>query len=188
MTIQGIDTAGWLVDAERVPSPNCNPRPADATISLLVIHNISLPPGEFGGPYIRQLFTNGLDPAAHDYFRGLAGQRVSAHLVIDRRGAITQFVGFAERAWHAGESRFGDRTNCNDFAIGIELEGTDTTAYTGVQYRALAATTRQLMSHYPQITVDRIVGHSDVAPGRKTDPGPAFDWRRFRRLLVATTD
>lgn len=182
--MNAIDAAGWLIGVGRVPSPNFNQRPAGAAVSLLIVHNISLPPGEFGGPYIRQLFTNCLDPRAHPYFMGIVDNRVSAHLVIDRTGAVTQFVNFDERAWHAGESCFDGRSNCNDFAIGIELEGTDTTAYTALQYDVLAAVARLLMARYPLITAGRIVGHSDVAPKRKTDPGPAFDWHRFHTLLA----
>lgn len=178
-----IDSNGWLAGTERVPSPNHNDRPDREDISLVILHNISLPPGEFGGRYICQLFTNCLDPTAHAYFAELADTRVSAHLLIDRRGSVTQFVAFGERAWHAGESHFGGRANCNDFAIGIELEGTDTTAYTDEQYGALAAVIRTLTARYPRLTAERIVGHCDVAPVRKSDPGPAFDWPRLMALL-----
>ncbi|MGK2913015.1 MAG: 1,6-anhydro-N-acetylmuramyl-L-alanine amidase AmpD [Porticoccaceae bacterium] len=182
--MNAIDATGWLIGVEREPSPNQGERPDGEDISLLIIHNISLPPGEFGDRYIHQLFTNRLDATAHPYFAGLAATRVSAHLLIDRGGALTQFVGFDARAWHAGESCFGGRANCNDFAIGIELEGTDTTAYTDAQYQALARVARLLMARYPQLTAARIVGHSDVAPTRKTDPGPAFDWHTFNALLA----
>jgi len=182
--MNAIDAAGWLTGVGRVPSPNFNRRPPGAEVSLLIIHNISLPPGEFGGPYIRQLFTNCLDPRAHPYFTTIVDSPVSAHLMIDRMGTVTQFVSVDERAWHAGESCFEGRTNCNDFAIGIELEGTDTTAYTAVQYDVLAAVARLLMTRHPLVTAARIVGHSDVAPKRKTDPGPAFDWHRFHALLA----
>ncbi len=182
--MNAIDAAGWLIGVDKTPSPNCNQRPPGAEISLLIIHNISLPPGEFGGPYIRQLFTNCLDPRAHPYFTAIVDSPVSAHLMIDRLGTVTQFVSVDERAWHAGESCFDGRSNCNDFAIGIELEGTDTTAYTAVQYEVLAAVAGLLMTRYPLITAGRIVGHSDVAPERKTDPGPAFDWHRFHALLA----
>jgi AmpD protein len=171
-----------LVDALFCPSPNHNERP-DGEISLLVIHNISLPPGQFGGPGIRQLFTNCLDPDAHPYYRDIYQLEVSAHLLIDRHGQITQFVPFDRRAWHAGRSCFEGRDNCNDFSIGIELEGTDDTPYTEAQYQTLARVTRCLMAAYPAITPARICGHSDIAPGRKTDPGPAFDWARFRGAL-----
>ena len=174
---------GWLPDARRLPSPNFDVRP-HGEISLLVIHNISLPPGQFGGAAVAQLFLNQLDCAAHPAFAELAGLRVSAHLLIDRGGAITQFVGFGERAWHAGRSRFAGRPDCNDFAIGIELEGTDTSGYTEAQMRVLAATTATLMKCYPALAPQRIVGHCDIAPGRKTDPGPGFDWNRLHALLA----
>ena len=178
-----IVSRGWLPDARRLPSPNFDVRP-HGEISLLVIHNISLPPGQFGGAAVAQLFLNQLDCAAHPAFAELAGLRVSAHLLIDRGGAITQFVGFGERAWHAGRSRFAGRPDCNDFAIGIELEGTDTSGYTEAQMRVLAATTATLMKCYPALAPQRIVGHCDIAPGRKTDPGPGFDWNRLHALLA----
>lgn len=164
------------------PSPNCNARPA-GEISLLVIHNISLPPGRFGGGYIEALFSNQLDPAAHPFFAEIAGLEVSAHLLIDRQGQMTQFVPFDRRAWHAGRSCYRGRQACNDFSIGIELEGTDDTPYTDAQYRTLTAVTRALLACYPALDVGRIVGHSDIAPGRKTDPGPAFDWPRFLQAV-----
>jgi len=175
---------GWLVPVRRLPSPNQDDRP-DGEISLLVIHCISLPPGRFGGPYIDALFSNRLDPHTHPYFRTIADLRVSAHLLIDRRGHLTQYVPFHRRAWHAGRSNFQGRERCNDFSIGIELEGTETAPYTQIQYSSLARVTRLLMAHYPQLTWERIVGHNDIAPGRKTDPGPAFDWKYFRRLTAA---
>jgi len=153
-------------------------------VDLVVVHNISLPPGEFGGPWVENLFLNRLDPTAHRFFREIAGLRVSAHLLIRRDGEITQFVPFLMRAWHAGVSRFQGRERCNDFSIGIELEGTDLEAYTPVQYEALGQSVALLMELYPKITAERIVGHSDIAPGRKTDPGPAFDWHRFRDRLA----
>lgn len=174
-----IDSAGWLQRVRHCPSPNFNQRPAGQRIDLLVIHNISLPPGEFGGGYVEQLFMNQLDCAAHPAFADLRDLRVSAHLFIDRRGHATQFVSFDQRAWHAGQSQFGGRDNCNDFSIGIELEGTDTLPYTDLQYHNLRALTRALRAHYPALQADRIVGHCDIAPERKTDPGPAFDWIRF---------
>jgi AmpD protein len=176
-------TSGWLEPARRVPSPNCDARPPGTGIDLLIIHGISLPPGEFGGEWIDALFTNTLAGEAHPYFAGIRQLRVSAHLLIDRHGVVTQFVPFHLRAWHAGESSFHGRTQCNDFSIGVELEGTDTVPYEDAQYTAVSAVTRALMDAYPGITLDRITGHSDVAPGRKTDPGPAFDWGRFRALL-----
>ena len=151
---------------------------------LLVIHNISLPPGEFGGGFIEQFFQNGLNPDDHPYFQEIATLRVSAHLLIDRRGGITQFVSLNDRAWHAGASSYCGREECNDFSIGIELEGTDDIAYTEAQYSSLAAVTRTIMQHYPHITTEKIAGHSDIAPKRKTDPGESFDWRYYRRLLA----
>lgn len=174
---------GWLNTATRVPSPNHNSRPDSADISLLVIHNISLPPGQFGGGYIEQFFSNCLDPDADDYFAGICDLEVSSHLLIDRLGKITQFVPFSARAWHAGLSQFEQRENCNDFSIGIEMEGTDDIAYTDIQYQVLAEVTRLLLAQYPMIKTDRIVGHSDIAPGRKTDPGASFDWNRYREML-----
>ncbi|ARN73019.1 N-acetylmuramoyl-L-alanine amidase [Oceanicoccus sagamiensis] len=173
----------WLVDVHQVISPNCNLRPSASEISLLVIHNISLPAGEFGSGYIERLFTNCLDCDAHPSFDDLRDLQVSSHCLIDRAGVITQFVPLNKRAWHAGESEFQGRSNCNDFSIGIELEGTDDCPYTALQYQALQTLCRQILSAYPAITVDRIVGHCDIAPGRKTDPGAAFDWALFRDLL-----
>ena len=178
-------TGNWFDDARHLPSPNFDTRPSDCGIDLIVLHGISLPPGEFGGPQIEQLFCNRLDPHAHDCFRTIADLKVSAHLLIRRDGALVQFVALSNRAWHAGESRFGDRVRCNDFSIGIEVEGTDCTPYEGVQYGRLGDVCRTLMHHWPAIGPDRIVGHSDVAPRRKTDPGPAFDWRRLKNLLAA---
>src|SRR5579885_4241 len=187
-TLSAIDPAtGLLAGVCYVPSPNCDDRPPGAAIDLLVIHGISLPPGGYGGPYIDQLFTNALRPDGHPYFATLDGLRVSAHLLIRRDGGMTQYVPFHRRAWHAGASAFLGRENCNDYSIGIELEGTDMDAYTGAQYGRLAAVCRALMRQWPAIGADRIVGHSDVAPGRKTDPGPGFDWRRFRDLLMRVT-
>lgn len=174
-----IDESGWLMGVTRIPSPNYNERPPGGDISLLVIHNISLPPNCFGGPYIQQLFTNCLKPDEHPYFAEIADRRVSAHLLIERDGQVTQFVSFHDRAWHAGESRYRGRSNCNDFSIGIELEGTDTTPYTDAQYGQLLATLRLLLDRYSGLSPTRVVGHSDIAPGRKTDPGPAFAWERL---------
>ncbi|NCA68533.1 MAG: 1,6-anhydro-N-acetylmuramyl-L-alanine amidase AmpD [Sphingobacteriia bacterium] len=179
----GIDDAGWLVDALRQPSPNRDERPPDTWIDLLVIHSISLPPGQFTGDWIDDLFLNRLDPAAHPYFAAIAGLRVSAHLLIRRDGRLIQYVACADRAWHAGVSSFAGRTGCNDFSIGIELEGTDHTPYSDAQYARLVDCTRRIMQHYPHIDESRIVGHCDIAPGRKTDPGPAFDWPGYRALL-----
>ena len=173
----------WLAGATHIPSPNCDDRP-DSRIDLLVIHCISLPPGRYGGPFIAQLFTNRLDAAAHPYFQEIVGMRVSAHLLIRRDGSLLQFVPFNKRAWHAGESCFCGEQRCNDFSIGIELEGTDEEQFAPVQYERLAEVTRALMQAYPGIVTDRIAGHSEIAPGRKSDPGPGFDWHRYRRLLV----
>lgn len=179
-----IDAAGWLYPATHCPSPNFNERPPGALVDLLVIHNISLPPGQFGCGYVAALFTNSLDCALHPAFAELRDLQVSAHLLIERDGAVTQFVPFVARAWHAGVSYFQGRDNCNDFSVGIELEGTDLDPYECVQYATLAAVTRALQATYPGITAERIVGHCDIAPTRKTDPGPAFDWRLFRQLLA----
>jgi AmpD protein len=174
---------GWLSTATTLASLNADLRPDESDISLLVIHNISLPPGQFGGGHVAELFTNTLDPNVHSYFAEIADLKVSAHLLIDRDGVVTQFVPFDRRAWHAGVSEFDGRSACNDFSIGIELEGTDTQSYTGAQYIQLAAVTNRLLAEYPALTVERIVGHCDIAPGRKTDPGLAFDWAYFRKLL-----
>jgi AmpD protein len=176
-------TTGLLMDVLYVPSPNFDERPADMEINLIVIHGISMPPGEFGGPYIEQLFTNRLDPAAHPFFASIEGLQVSAHILIRRDGEVIQFVPFHRRAWHAGESCFQDRKRCNDFSIGIELEGTDTTPYTEVQYTQLADLIECLLRNYPGITPDHITGHSDIAPQRKTDPGPAFEWAKLHHEL-----
>lgn len=174
-------TDDGLVEGVRyVASPNCDERPAGCAIDLLVIHYISLPPGEFGGNGIVELFTNRLDPAAHREYIGLAGVRVSSHFLIRRDGALVQFVPCAKRAWHAGRSRWKGRARCNDFSIGIELEGTGAVPFTDVQYERLAALTHALTARYP---IADIAGHSDVAPSRKTDPGPCFDWARYRALL-----
>jgi AmpD protein len=173
-------TTGWLTQVRRVPSPNHDARPAGAEVSLLVIHGISLPPGEFGGDAIERLFCNTLAPDGHPYFRAIAGLKVSAHVLIRRDGSAVQFVPLHLRAWHAGVSSFEGRERCNDFSIGIELEGTDSVPYTAKQYRRLIGVARLLMRQFPRIAPQRIVGHSDVAPSRKTDPGPSFDWQRFR--------
>ena len=179
-----LDAHGrWIRRVRRVPSPNCDARPPGSEVELVVIHGISLPPREYGGPFIDQLFTNTLDPAAHPYFREIAALRVSAHLLVNRRGRLTQYVPFHLRAWHAGQSSFCGRGACNDFSIGIELEGCDEEPYEAAQYHAAAAVVRLLMGRWPAIAPGAIVGHSDIAPGRKTDPGPGFDWSRFRDLL-----
>ncbi|WP_296805734.1 1,6-anhydro-N-acetylmuramyl-L-alanine amidase AmpD [Thiocapsa sp.] len=179
----GIDSQGWLAGAERRPSPSQDDRPPGTDIDLLVIHNISLPPGDFSGDWIDDLFLDCLDPAAHPYFRAIAGLRVSAHLLIRRSGRLLQYVAFEQRAWHAGVSRFAGRERCNDFSIGIELEGTDDIPFTDAQYVRLAECTRRILRRYPAITEDRIAGHAEIAPGRKTDPGPAFDWNRYRSSI-----
>ncbi|MDD2162560.1 1,6-anhydro-N-acetylmuramyl-L-alanine amidase AmpD [Pseudomonas sp. MIL19] len=175
-------SSGWCDGVQHCPSPNFNQRPL-GEVSLLVIHNISLPPGEFGTGKVQAFFQNRLDADEHPYFASIASLQVSAHFFIERNGAVTQFVSCNERAWHAGQSRFAERENCNDFSLGIELEGTDDLPFTAAQYAALIALTQQLQAAYPAITLARICGHSDIAPGRKTDPGPAFDWQRMRLAL-----
>jgi N-acetyl-anhydromuramoyl-L-alanine amidase len=171
----------WLEGAVRCQSPNCDARPDPDDIALLVIHNISLPPGSFGGDEVRQLFTNCLDCSADPALNDLAGVRVSAHLFVDRRGAMTQFVPSDQRAWHAGSSSYRGRARCNDYSIGIELEGTDRIAYEDPQYGALSQVVVTLIRRYSRLSLDAVVGHQEVAPGRKSDPGPAFDWPRFYR-------
>ncbi len=170
-------------ELEQRSSPHWNLRPQDSDISLLVIHCISLPSGQFGNSYIDDLFMGLLDTAADQSFTDLAGLRVSAHCVIFRNGLVRQYVPFQYRAWHAGISEFDGRQNCNDFSIGIELEGTEHQPYTDAQYQSLVLLTRQLMQDYPAITLGRIVGHQQIAPGRKTDPGPSFDWLRYQSAL-----
>jgi N-acetyl-anhydromuramoyl-L-alanine amidase len=179
-----IDAAtGLLAAARQVLSPHCDARPAGTKPDLLVVHGISLPPGEFGGPWIDRLFTGTLSPDAHPFFRDLAGARLSAHALIRRDGAIVQYVPFGQRAWHAGISQYRDRAQCNDFSIGVELEGTGDTPYTDAQYQGLAALAAALLATYDSLSAEHIVGHSDIAPGRKEDPWPTFDWPRFRALL-----
>ena len=180
--------SGWLTAARAVPSDNFEPRPVGFVPQLLVIHNISLPPGQFGGDSIERFFTNTLDWDEHPFFGEIRDARVSAHLLIRRDGELLQFVSFDDRAWHAGVSCYGDRENCNDFSIGIELEGTDSLPYTDAQYRALQAVTRALLQTYPGMSREHIAGHSDIAPGRKTDPGPAFDWSRYLQGLATPMD
>ncbi|MEN8177314.1 MAG: 1,6-anhydro-N-acetylmuramyl-L-alanine amidase AmpD [Pseudomonadota bacterium] len=177
----------FLPEAIQHPSPNQDARPPDNSISLLVIHSISLPPGEYGGPWIDDFFLNRLDPNAHPYFSEIQDLRVSTHLLIRRDGQLIQYVPFNQRAWHAGESAFEGQKHCNDFSIGIELEGTDTQPYTQAQYATLAQATRELIISYPAITPERITGHADIAPDRKTDPGPAFDWQYYRDKLRSRT-
>lgn len=172
-----------LPNIKQQPSPNYNQRPEHIVVDVLVIHNISLPAGEFGNPYIEQLFCNSLDCSIHSSFIDLQDLKVSAHFLIKRCGEVIQFVPLNYRAWHAGVSQFKGRKNCNDFSIGIELEGTDTQPYTDSQYQALIQLTRQIQTIYPAIKRDNIIGHEHIAPGRKTDPGIAFDWFRYKQGL-----
>ncbi|MGR6981916.1 1,6-anhydro-N-acetylmuramyl-L-alanine amidase AmpD [Testudinibacter sp. P27/CKL/0425] len=176
---------GWLDPVRKVPSPHFDQRPDPQDISLLVIHYISLPPEQFGGDFIDRFFQGTLDPNEHPYFAEIAELRVSAHCLIDRQGQITQYVNFQDRAWHAGISCFQGREKCNDFAIGIELEGSDNQPFSEVQYRTLQQLTELIMQTYPQITTDRIVGHCDISPGRKIDPGKYFDWKRYLGGITA---
>lgn len=180
-----FDTRGWLSGVRRIASPNCDARPPATAIDLLVIHSISLPPDQFGGGNIRQLFTNTLDCSAHPYYARLTGLQVSAHFLIERNGRITQFVPCQQRAWHAGVSSWQGRTRCNDFSIGIELEGCDSQPFEFAQYDALLRLTRRLCRRFP---IRDIAGHADIAPGRKTDPGPLFDWARFFSKLGVTAN
>lgn len=174
----------WLNEARRVLSPNCDDRPEGCDISLIIVHSISLPPGAYEGTWIDDLFTNRLDADVHPYFSEIKDLRVSAHLLIRRDGELVQYVPFTRRAWHAGESCYRSRAACNDFAIGIELEGQDDEPYEDIQYRRLAELVKLLRGRFSSIGAQDVVGHSDVAPGRKTDPGPAFDWQRLWRLLA----
>jgi AmpD protein len=175
-----IDPAsGMLLDVPQVLSPHCDARPAGLVPELIVIHGISVPAGQFGGPWIDRLFAGDLPADAHPDFAAIASLRVSAHALIRRAGDITQYVPFGARAWHAGVSSYAGRSGCNDFSVGIELEGTDSVPYEQAQYRALSALIDALCRAYPTLSRERIVGHSDIAPGRKTDPGPAFDWTRL---------
>ena len=178
-----LRSSGRFPGVRWCPSPNFGPRPDGSSISLLVVHNISLPPEQFGGPHIENFFCNCLDTAVHPYFETIAELKVSAHALIRRDGSVIQFVSCLDRAWHAGRSSFQGKEECNDYSIGIELEGADDVPYTEDQYRALARLALLAMTAWPEITPGRIAGHSDIAPGRKTDPGPAFEWSRFRALL-----
>lgn len=173
----------WLAGVQRCASPNFNNRPEGSEIDLIVIHSISLPPGEYGGCFINDFFCNQLDASVHPYFQEIKDLQVSAHLLINRKGKLTQFVSFLDRAWHAGRSSFEGRENCNDFSIGIELEGLEGSTFEEAQYRTLAKTCITLMQHFPAINADRICGHSDIAPGRKIDPGVGFDWQHFFDVL-----
>ena len=179
--------AGLIRPARQCPSPNQDERPADVAPGAIVLHGISLPPGEFGGPHIEALFTNALDHGAHPYFAEIEGLKVSSHLLIRRDGEVVQFVPFARRAWHAGASRFRGRSCCNDYSIGIELEGTDDTPYSDEQYAVLAPVVCAIMAAYPDISIRTIAGHCDVAPSRKTDPGPVFDWLRMYDDIAGIT-
>lgn len=172
-----ISQGGWLRDAEIIRSPNFNQRPDAIDVRLIVVHGISLPPGSYGGGYVQQLFSNRLDPFEHEYFSEIAGLQVSAHCFIGRDGHLIQFVSFNDRAWHAGLSCWQGEENCNDFSIGIEMEGTDDEPYEEVQYQQLARLVNNLRKQYPAILQASICAHSDIAPGRKTDPGPCFDWQ-----------
>ena len=175
--------SGLMRDARQVASPNYDARPAGIEADLIVVHGISMPPGEFGGPWIERLFTNTLPPDLHPYFAEVGELRVSSHLLVARDGGLTQFVKFTDRAWHAGQSSYNGRSACNDFSIGVELEGVDTLDYEAAQYGALADIVAALCEAYPRLSAERVVGHSDISPGRKTDPGPAFDWERARRAI-----
>ena len=183
MNIKPDNKAQWLSNARRVVSPNFDDRPQGVGIDLLVIHGISLPPGEFGTSCIEKLFCNTLDYDSHPYFQHIRDLRVSAHLLIDRQGEVIQFVPFHQRAWHAGRSSFNGRENCNDFSIGIELEGTDEVDYEPAQYETLSQVITALRQTWPRLDDEHIRGHCHIAPGRKTDPGPAFDWDRLYSTL-----
>lgn len=177
-------SSGLMYGVRQLPSPNSDARPEGSEPELIVVHGISLPPGAFGGPWIDYLFTNVLPADEHPYFAEISVRKVSAHLLVRRDGEITQYVPFFGRAWHAGQSQFDGRECCNDFSIGVELEGADTTPYTDVQYHVLANVVSALCRAYPRLSPHRTVGHSDISPGRKTDPGPAFDWVRARKLIA----
>ena len=179
MTNLCIDDAGWLQSVEVFRSPNFDSRPDNTPIKLVVVHGISLPPGEYGGGHIQQFFCNNLDPQLHPYFESICSMTVSAHCLIERDGNTIQFVSFADRAWHAGVSEWRGEAVCNNFSVGIELEGCDDQCYTDAQYSSLANLFTALRSAYPRISDDAITGHSNIAPGRKTDPGPAFDWAKL---------
>ena len=176
-------TSGLIDEARQHLSPNCDARPDQSDITLIVIHGISLPPGKYGSNYIDQLFCNLLDENEHPYFKEIADLKVSSHLLIRRDGELVQYVPLQKRAWHAGVSCFENRECCNDFSIGIELEGEDEIPYEESQYQVLAQVIRQLIKVYPKLNKNSIVGHSDIAPGRKTDPGEAFDWQMLKSLL-----
>lgn len=176
---------GILTSAKYVASPNCDARPENVPVDVLVVHSISLPPGHYGGPFIEQFFCNCLDPVQHEYFSEICHLKVSSHFLIRRAGELLQFVPTHLRAWHAGQSHFNNRTNVNDFSVGVELEGTNDELYADAQYDKLTQLTRALMSAYPGIRTSTLVAHSDIAPGRKTDPGQHFDWNRYLQSLSA---
>ena len=177
------DSEGWFSGARRCPSPNFTARPVGVDPELVVVHGISLPPGCYGSGDVEALFCNRLDPSGHPYYAQLDGLRVSAHFFIERSGALTQFISCDDRAWHAGVSQWRWRTDCNDFSIGIELEGVDVHGYENTQYQTLSWLLVGLFCEYPRLSIEAVVGHSDIAPGRKTDPGPAINWALLRRLL-----
>jgi len=177
--------SGLMLGVRQIASPNHDARPPGVEADLIIVHGISLPPGEYGGPWIDRLFTNTLPADAHPYFAEVSSLRVSSHLAVSRVGEVTQYVSLRERAWHAGRSVYQGRAECNDFSVGVELEGTDTEPYEDAQYDALAEIVAALCDAYPRLSPARLAGHSEVAPGRKTDPGPSFDWPLARRLIAA---
>ena len=183
LTLQLDHLTGWVEGTSRLLSPNYDHRPNGQLPEVLVIHAISLPPGDYTGDAVARFFLNQLDSGAHPYFDEISNLKVSAHFFIRRDGQIIQFVPVSHRAWHAGKSEHRGRSNVNDFSLGVELEGTDTDAFTALQYETLSVLTRVLTTSFPAITPENIVGHSDVAPGRKTDPGPGFDWARYCRMI-----
>ncbi len=178
-------TSGLLKEARLQLSPNCDSRPNESDIELIVIHGISLPPGKYGNDYIDQLFCNQLNPDEHPYFKEISGFKVSSHLLVRRDGEVVQYVPFIKRAWHAGVSSYNQRECCNDYSIGIEMEGEDETPYTDIQYQVLAELIKSLNKVYPSLSDKTITGHSDIAPGRKTDPGVAFDWEQLNKLILS---
>ena len=175
---------GWFIQARKIPSPNYNKRPENVTIDSIIIHSISLPPGQYGGDEIDRFFSNQLNWNEHAYFREIEGLQVSSHLLIRRNGELVQYVNLYDRAWHAGQSCLAGQENCNDFSIGIELEGTDVSPFENSQYETLLAVLKTLKNYFPEITAEKIVGHSDIAPGRKTDPGSGFDWNVLKLSLI----
>ncbi|MFT5111816.1 MAG: AmpD protein [Parasphingorhabdus sp.] len=182
MKLMGI-ADGWLEDVQRIPSPNYDDRPIGDRPQVIIVHAISLPPRNYGGGWVSQLFSNTLDFEKHEYFRSIRGFEVSAHFLVCRTGDWIQYVSTVKRAWHAGQSECLGRSGVNDFSIGIELEGCDDESFTRIQYASLAKLISQLLNHYPSLSQERLFGHSEIAPGRKTDPGPCFDWSKLRLLL-----